>query len=122
MDILPTFLDIANMNEMEAGLKTQESPPVRGRSFWKQLQGEDTPVHDKSESIPWMTSETKQALVRWPWKIIQIQSDDDDANALTEDRNKWLLFNLVDDPGETINLANQYSKIQSELIAQWLKL
>ena len=122
MDILPTFLDIANMNKMETGLKTQESPPVRGRSFWKQLQGEDIPVHDKSESIPWMTSETKQALVRWPWKIIQIQSNDDDANTLTGDRNKWLLFNLVDDPGETINLANQYPKIQSELIAQWLKL
>ena len=69
-----------------------------------------------------MTSETKQALVRWPWKIIQIQSDSDDANTLTGDRNKWFLFNLVDDPGETINLANQYPKIQSELIAQWLKL
>ncbi|MEC7860672.1 MAG: hypothetical protein VX469_05305, partial [Pseudomonadota bacterium] len=98
-----------------------ESPPIRGRSFWKLIQGNNDLENNQIRAIPWMTSEKKQALVRWPWKIIR-NHDDDPIKDIDIENNKWLLFNLEDDPGETNNVSDEYPDIKLELLSAWINV
>tara|TARA_B100000959_G_scaffold93884_1_gene99783 strand:- start:1 stop:1656 length:1656 start_codon:yes stop_codon:yes gene_type:complete len=120
MDILPTLMD-ATQIDINDEKSTFASPPIRGRSFWKLIQGDNDAEIDRIRAIPWMTSEKKQALVRWPWKIIR-NHDDDPVKDINIENDKWLLFNLKNDPGETNNVSDEYPDIKLELLSAWINV
>ncbi|MEC9415435.1 MAG: sulfatase-like hydrolase/transferase, partial [Pseudomonadota bacterium] len=121
MDILPTLLDATQIDINNEKSMALASPPIRGRSFWKLIQGNNDLENNQIRAIPWMTSEKKQALVRWPWKIIR-NHDDDPIKDINIENNKWLLFNLEDDPGETNNVSDEYPDIKLELLSAWINV
>ena len=116
MDVLPTLVEIAGGSQPSTEFLGRQVRPLRGRSFWGRIQGDVAAVHDETEAIPWMTSNTRRALVRWPWKIVTGASGPESQR---EAPHPWLLFNLADDPGETTDLTGRYPELRSELIERW---
>lgn len=109
MDILPTFLEIADAEG--PGL---DYLPVRGKSFWPRVTGDPAPTHYEFEAIPYMTGQAR-ALVRGEWKLIYDLLRQQEP---TED-TKWELFNLVDDPQEMNNLSEEFPEIRQALMSTW---
>jgi len=99
MDIFPTFLDIAggNCSNFE----------IDGENILPYILGKSEPLE---RSIYWeMGNQT--AVREGPWKLtINGQLVEED-----EPEHPSYLANLVDDPGETINLIDEYPKLGSTL-------
>lgn len=115
MDLLPTFLDIAEDPVVDAEFQGGPVLPVRGESFWGLATGTSTQVRTASDVVPWVVPlsdsyPTQTALVRWPWKLYGASSGGD---------IRWSLFNLESDPGERQDLASEHSELTAELIAIW---
>ncbi len=111
MDLLPTFVEIAGEPSPGSEFQGRAVLPVRGRSFWGLVQGETLPAD--VDATPWMTTEHRRALVRWPWKIVTEQVP------RLEGSLRWSLFNLEDDPGERRDLSERNPEMKSELMAVW---
>lgn len=108
MDLLPTFLAIAEEPAPTTSFQGREVLPVRGRSFRDLIEGGAAP---EPVATPWMTSDARRAVVQWPWKIVAVP--------LLEGPRPWGLFNLEDDPGERQDLSDQYPEIKQELMGHW---
>lgn len=115
VDWYPTLLDLA-------GIESTESA-IDGRNLWPALLGEVKPIHDE---ILINAAPGTGALRQGDWKLVinghlrfkggspgpsfswadllkESKLPSDDAN-----RTHVELFNLADDPGETLNLAEKY--------------
>ena len=114
MDLLPTFLHIAEAPPPTDLFQGRQVLPVRGRSFWDLLRGGEPP---ETTATPWITTIDRQAaLVLWPWKIVTPPAavSDQDNGPLD-----WDLFNLEDDPGERRDVSDLHPDIKAELVAYW---
>lgn len=107
MDVAPTVLEIAGIEPSRGTLRGRDVVPMRGKSFWSRVEGDDAPVHDADEAIGWELHGNR-ALVRGEWKIL-----------MPAETGTWELFNLDQDPGETIDLADQHPELLSELSNAW---
>ncbi|TDI46127.1 MAG: arylsulfatase [Acidobacteria bacterium] len=112
MDVLPTLLDLAGTRHPGVDFHGREVLPIRGRSFWPRVRGSRRPVHQEFETIPWMTTDRKAALVRGEWKIIKESRPSDPPP-------DWRLYQLAEDPGETEDLSARYPEVRAELVALW---
>jgi arylsulfatase A-like enzyme len=120
MDVMPTFLDVAEAKYDETQVRGRPVEPMKGKSFTSILNGKSTLVHPADEV---MATELhgQRALVRGDWKILWEQRpmnmwwDDEPA----EHWKQWRLFNLKDDPTEQKDLSQTNPKVRDELIAQW---
>lgn len=120
MDILPTFLDLAGAQVHDGHYKGREVAPVRGKSWRKFLEDEKTgtanenkfSVHDTDETIGWELF-GHAAVRKGDWKLTFIQKP--------RGPEKWQLFNLHLDPGETQDLSEEYPAIYEELLQDWEK-
>ncbi len=115
MDVLPTLLEIAGTRHPGTEFQGQAVLPIRGRSFWPRVQGDERPVHDDTDIIPWMTSAARSALVRGRWKILR----ESVGRAPGLEPAAWKLYDLQADPGEHTDLAGEQPELASELIALW---
>jgi arylsulfatase len=102
MDLLPTFLDIADRPVTGAEFQGREVLPVRGRSFWDLVTGAGGAPREAGDAVPWVVPSTRSslrqaAMVRWPWKLYGERSNGAEL--------RWSLFDLVSDPGERRDLA-----------------
>ncbi len=105
MDVMPTFLELANMSHPGATYEERELVPIRGRSFLGRLRGNDAQVHADDEAIGWSSS----ALIKGDWKIVRPPIEG----------GKWELYNLADDPSETTELAENRPEILADLLLEW---
>lgn len=108
MDLLPTFLAIASEPAPTDSFMGRMVEPVRGRSFWEMVRGGSAPA---PVVTPWMTTDSKRAVVDWPWKIV--------AMPLPQGPRPWDLFNLEDDPGERRDVSDQFPEIKQRLMKHW---
>jgi arylsulfatase len=106
MDLIPTFVEIGG-GAVDETFDGREVLPVRGRSFWGRVRGDELPVHD--EAVP-ILSGGQAAVVRWPWKIVGPVSGQGGSDAT------WMLFNLEEDPGERTDRSDQDPDIRDELV------
>ena len=114
MDLLPTFLHIAEAPAPAVEFHGRQVLPVRGRSFWDLIKGGEPP---ETAATPWITTNDRQAaLVLWPWKIVTRPTD---GSGQDNSPLEWDLFNLEDDPGERRDISGLNPDIKSELIAHW---
>ncbi|CAF3488191.1 unnamed protein product [Fusarium graminearum] len=143
MDFAPTFLDLAGVSfsppsgtappvrtgDDATGL-AKTTIPFRGRSvhairgkswvpfFCRVEKVEDNElwtIHSSTEPVGWELF-ARGALRKGNWKIVHISKQEGGAGVGDEG---WELFNVVDDPGETQNLAESNPGKLQELLVHW---
>jgi len=110
-DIMPTILEMTGV-EFPDTYKGNEVLPMKGKSFSKVLSGEEEALYADSEYIAgemqngkWIRKgDLKAVYVTLPYGL-----------------NKWALYDLAIDPGETTDLSASKPDILSELISEWEK-
>ena len=119
MDVMPTFLSLANADFDPTRVRGRDVLPMDGKSFQAALQT-SARVHGADEVI---ASELhgQRSLVRGDWKIVWDQMT---ANIWWEGEKPdhwrtWRLFNLADDPTEQHDLAAEEPEIFAELTTLW---
>ena len=106
MDLAPTFLDLANVEYPQS----EQIKPILGTSMLPYIKGEQNSVHDE-EYVTALFHLGRAFLRQGNWKITVLEQPFDES--------KFELFNLVSDPGETIDLASEYPDKYKELIDIW---
>ena len=106
MDLAPTFLDIAGAFYPHDG----SARPMLGESLTHLLAGEADAVHDENY-VTALYHGGHAYLRQGNWKISNLEPPFDEA--------AFELFNLVSDPGEANNLADEEPEKLAELIELW---
>jgi arylsulfatase len=111
MDILPTFLDIADTEHPGAGpyRDGRTINDIVGRSAWPYLTGRAEVVHTPADSAGWSGG----ALIRGNYKIINRPP----PGGMGE--TPWHLYDLSVDPGERNDIAAELPELLDELVAEW---
>ena len=115
MDILPTFLEIAEADEPgDMEIDGRDIQPLVGRSFWSLVTGQVDTVHDESSVAGW-SRDPFGALIRGRYKLVNQTMPGQQSN----ETPPWQLFDIVADPGETHDIAATFPSIVEELDAIW---
>ncbi|KAL4790588.1 alkaline-phosphatase-like protein [Aspergillus venezuelensis] len=130
MDFVPTFLDLAGVSLPEPSETTRPKTTFRGRSVhavrgksWvpffaegKSLEENKTwAIHSSTQPIGWELF-ARGALRKGDWKIVHFAKAQGGAG---EGDDGWELFNVVEDPGETRDLAQQEPEKLQDLMKCW---
>lgn len=110
MDLLPTLLDTLNVQHPGKQYKGRELVPLRGKSILPYLQIQQDHIHSQDHVTGWELFGQK-ALRKGDWKALFIPAPNGP--------NKWQLYNLVEDVGETDDLAERYPEKLKELLEDW---
>ena len=104
MDLAPTFLELAN------GTYPSDKTPMLGESAVAWLAGEADVIHDESYVTTLMYNQ--RAYVRQGnWKLLTLEQPFDERD--------FALYNLAEDPGETVDLALSNPRRFQELLQLW---
>ncbi len=110
MDVVPTALGLAGTAHPGSHYRGRPVHPPRGSEMLGHLRGDTDRVHPANYSNGWETF-GRRAFRQGDWKILWLWEP--------YGRDRWELFNLADDPGETNDLAAQYPHQLEELVAGW---
>lgn len=110
MDILPTVLDLAGVAHPGREFQGRQVVLPRGSSWKKYLTNEEDFAHDENTVTGWELF-AQQAIRKGKWKGLYI------PKPVGPDR--WQLFNLDTDPGETTDLAEKEPAKLEELLNHW---
>ncbi|WP_298534697.1 arylsulfatase [uncultured Algibacter sp.] len=110
-DIMPTLLDMIGI-ELIDSYRGKKVLPLMGKSFSKMLNGENSTHYSDKEYIAGEMQNGK-------W----IRKGDFKAVFITKPygSDKWELYNLAVDPGETTNLAALEKELLKDLVQEWEK-
>jgi len=106
-DMMPTFLELAGTAHPSE--QNVSIPGMMGKSLLPLLTGEKEVVH-YNEGIGYELHGMR-AYIKDEWKIINL--------AKPFGNGDWELFNLAEDPAESIDLSEQFPQIRNELITAW---
>jgi arylsulfatase len=119
MDVMPTFLSLANADFDPTSVRGRDVLPMDGKSFYTALQT-SARVHGADEVI---ASELhgQRSLVRGDWKIVweQMTVGSSWEGEKPDHWRAWRLFNLADDPTEQHDLAAEEAEVFRELTTLW---
>ncbi|MFC6673906.1 arylsulfatase [Marinobacterium aestuariivivens] len=104
MDVLPTFLDVADIVPPQSPYNGRDIHPLQGRSFL------DTGKDQQARAIGWELF-GRSAIRKGDWKIRLLEQPYGNGD--------WALYNLKEDPTEGVNLAQQHPEKLAELIGEW---
>ena len=110
LDLAPTFMDLADAEPFESPYNGKEVHRHIGTSIMPYLRGEINKIHDEEEAVVWELH-GRIAVRKGDWKLIKLP-----ANFGTGD---WELFNVRNDPGETMELSNDMPDKLQELKQEW---
>lgn len=111
MDLLPTFLAIADSAHPGTQYRGQQVLPVQGTSLLPLLRGEVAQVHPADEVLGWELH-GQRGIRTGDWKLVW------DHTGPAEQR-RWYLFNLNDDPFEQNDLSARLPEKFAEMQAHW---
>lgn len=114
MDILPTFLELAQVQHPGTPYRGREVAPLRGRSWASHLSStkpDDVSVHGEDTHIHGWELFGQRAIRQGKWKAVWL-------TYFTE-KDGWQLYNVYDDPGELNDLAARYPDILGRLVDFW---
>lgn len=120
MDVMPTFLDMANAKFDPSKYGDKDVVPMEGRSFSSVLKGDPNQIYTADDVIA-KELHGQRSLLRGDYKIVWEQRHAQmyyEGNAQPHWRS-WRLFNLKDDPTETNDLSSQMPELKQELITLW---
>lgn len=100
-DIAPTLLDLIGAEQ-----DSPDAKPMTGRSLQPMLSGDAERVYSETDTIGFETS-GQAALYRGRYKLVRSLPPHGDG--------VWRVFDIVEDPGETNDLASQRPELKAEL-------
>lgn len=110
MDILPTILELAKVGHPAPFFQNRNVVEVRGSSWVEYLKNNTDYVHDENKITGWELF-AQQAIRKGKYKALYI------PKPLGTD--KWQLFDLSTDPGETNDLSSVHPELLNELVNHW---
>jgi arylsulfatase len=115
MDIMPTALEMAGLRHPNT-YQGRKVAPLQGKSWVPMLKGEAQSPRSDDDWLGWELFGGR-AIRMGDWKITWLGNPMGVDNWY--DAPDWKLFNLARDPGEQIDLSDQYPEKRRELIAKW---
>ena len=109
-DVAPTVLELAGVEYPQGTYDGREILPQTGESFVPLLHDPDAVVHGDDEVLG-LELWSRIAVRKGDWKLLKTEPP------FREDR--WYLYNVRSDPGETTDLANQMPGKLEEMMAAW---
>ncbi|CEI38432.1 unnamed protein product [Fusarium venenatum] len=114
MDILPTILEYAG-RQHPASYTGRPVMPLRGKSwksFLDRLENVSrySPIHDEDYVVEFEIKGSG-AVRRGEWKITFVPAP--------KDPQRWELFNIKSDPGETNDLSEAQPELMVEILQLW---
>lgn len=97
MDIMPTILDLAGIPAPGTTYNDRQVEPMAGKTWTPYLSGKQDKIHSDDHTTGWELF-GRRAIRQGPWKAIYIPRP--------FGPEKWQLFNVLDDPGETNDLGD----------------
>lgn len=112
MDIVPTILDLAGVEHPGTVYNNRPIAPMRGKSWLPYLTKSESQIHSQDAVHGWELF-GRQAIRRGDWKAVYIPQP--------YGPEKWELFNLKEDPGERVDLAEsgEHKSILDDLMLEW---
>lgn len=120
MDFVPTILDYAGLQHPGSTYKGRQIAPVRGVSWKPFLDAMATSGSSVSSDIQAIHAEDKVfgweiagsgALRKGRYKITYVP--------LPKGPQRWELFDIIEDPGETNDLSEKLPKVFNEMLRHW---
>jgi arylsulfatase len=106
MDVVPTFLELAHVNDPPGTVVGRAVKPIRGLSWAGWLEGRATEVYGADVPVGGELFGGR-ALRQGDWKITDIGD------------GRWRLFNIAADPGETQDLSRREPARLAQLERAW---
>jgi arylsulfatase len=119
MDVMPTLLELTDISHPGSRFKDRDVVPMQGVSMLSMLQGHVDKVHSANHVTGWELF-SKRALRQGDWKIIYAPYQE-----VFEPRppgiktDTWQLYNLLNDPAEKNDLAEQFPDKLKDMILLW---
>ena len=110
MDLLPTILSLTSLEHPFPTYRSRAIAPVSGVSWLPYLTSQTSQIHT-SESITGWELFGRRALRRGQWKILYIPPP--------HGTGRWMLYDVVDDWGETRDLGAKKPEVLKEMVALW---
>lgn len=101
-DIAPTLLDLAGVDQ-----DNPNANPMTGRTLQPVLSGDAEQVYADTDAVGFETS-GQAALYRGQYKLVR--------NIAPHGDGTWRVFDVVDDPGETMDLAPERPELLADLM------
>lgn len=108
-DIAPTVLELAGVEHPGTSHAGRDVHPMSGRSALPYLTGAADTIHADAP-IGWELYGNR-ALIKGDWKAVLIWPPEGDG--------EWRLFNIKDDPSETVDLSGREPERLAELVDAW---
>lgn len=109
-DIMPTILEATETEFPGNQYAGRSVLPMSGRSQRELLAGASDSVHPPDEYFGWEIFGGR-AVRQGDWKLLWVAGPNGD--------DRWMLFNLSEDPGETNDLASALPEKLAEMTAVW---
>ena len=132
MDIAPTFLDLVGVSMKQDGNKMLHRGKLvhghKGQSWKKYLQSTEASKDSgenqefafwpEDKAIGWELH-AMAALKKGHYKIVFIREKHGGKATRDDDPNGWEMFNVTEDPGETVDISAKEPEKFKELMADW---
>ena len=116
-DVTPTLLDLAGVTHPAPQFHGREVAPMTGHSMLPMLKGETDRVHDEDQAFG-MELFGRRSIRKGDWKAVYIPRHDRRTAPIPVVKlDQWQLYQLVNDPAEMNDLAEQEPEKLAELIA-----
>ena len=109
-DVAPTVLELAGVDYPEGAYEGREILPQTGKSFARLLRDPEAEIHGEDEVLG-LELWARIAVRKGDWKLLRTEPP------FREDR--WYLYNLRQDPGETTDLSVRMPGKLAEMEAAW---
>ena len=109
-DLMPTILDATQTEHPGSRYKGRDILPITGSSMSDLLSGKGDRVHSDSRLFGWEIFGGR-AVRRGDWKLLWVAGPNGD--------DRWMLFNISEDPGETNDLSSSHPQKLNEMIGLW---
>ncbi len=109
-DIMPTILEAAKVETPKSVFQNRRILPITGRSQSPLLRGAAEIVHTSAETFGWEIFGGR-ALRSGKWKLLWVAGPNGE--------NRWQLYDLHNDPGETLDLSAAEPLVMSNMKEKW---
>ncbi len=118
IDIAPTVLDLANVKRPNT-FDGRSVQAFQGLSILPYVLGQTDTVHDEDAIFGWEVF-GHRAIRQGDWKLLRLTSDSAERNQPKPmDADRWELFDMSTDPGETNDLSAVHPEIVERLLILW---
>ncbi len=109
-DIAPTILSLAGGKAFTDTYKGRTVLPMEGRDFSPLFLDQDTSLYGADDYVVYELAGSR-AVFHQNFKLV--------SHAPPYGDNRWYLFDISDDPGETADIADQHPAVVARMQAEW---